>query len=529
MKDIEFILTTQTGTFTLDHSPDGWDESMITTERSEKYFGVFRSWTIPLKFIKDGAGYLRDEFYSFGFMASASIVIQKLDKTTDLYNVAFRGVLDFSTWMDTEKYVEVKFTDSGLPKYLKDNGGTEYEVENSYMTDSDVYAQEDIRFTYNSLKAYFGTQLMNVARSLVDKMTGGKVYGTDSEFAVVSDYLDGEDYSDNDHMVVLVPGSQWIYDGARFGEFKTTFESFYQSINSLFNLGIGIEYDQGGNQTLRIEPKDYFLSTDVGYDFGEVENLSINLASKFIYNRVKIGYPAQDYQYDDLKNTEVNATSKWKQDTDFNSVELDLVSKYRGDGNGIINTFQIINDGEANNDIDDIYFVELYFTSGAWKIWQGGKVKDTNDNKFLFLNPEISTRRNLTRWADFLSDCTFGIENRELKFTSGENLIKYYSSSIYDGILPYESETADLELGQGGKFMPLIFEVETACPADFITTLQENMNDIYTFTYNGIQLGGYIMKVETKVSGKSAQKITFLASYLYRNNIVSLIDRKTRP
>jgi hypothetical protein len=81
MKELKFTLTTSSGAVVLESSPDGWSESLIQWARSDKYWGVFRSFTVALKFVKTGATQLRTEFYQYGTAGTASIVIERLIKS----------------------------------------------------------------------------------------------------------------------------------------------------------------------------------------------------------------------------------------------------------------------------------------------------------------------------------------------------------------------------------------------------------------------------------------------------------------
>lgn len=523
MKELLFILTTSSGTFTLDVSPDGWDSGMITFERSEKYFGVFRSWTMPLKFVKTGALELRREFYTHGQAGQSTILIQKLDKVTMTYIAAFTGVLDFTTFKDTENYVEVTFHDAGVAKVIKDYGGTEYEIENSLMNSATEYNQSDVEFKYDT-ETYYGVELLTLGYNLLNKMTGGKL--TSSDIILKSDYLSQVRYAEFDNeKLIFVPGSQLYYDGARFGSFKTTFEAWFHSLNTVFNLGLGIEVGQGGLETVRIEPKDYFLVNDIAMDFGPVNNLTVQMSSGLLFKTIEIGYDAKTYKNSGLllKETELNAKTKWEIRTESNNKKLELVSKYRGDFNGVKDAIMSADGDET----DDIFFLHLHAPDEAWQVDTNGAVRliDGPGSPVEAGNLIITPRRNLARWAEYLSNVTYGLDGAYLYFTSAENQIRLYESSR-DQVEDYANETDQLQLSQRTRFFPVTFDIEVGAPADFINTLLNNTAKIYTFDFKGNQYGGYIMKVEARIKGKSAQKITFLASNLYQNALMELINRR---
>jgi len=105
----------------LDHSPDGWDSSMITFEMSPVYHGIFRSYTMPLKFVFEGADILNKEFSTWGQNAFCNIHVDKLDKKTLTYFPAYNCKVDFATFKKCDYWVEVSLNDAGLADTLKNH------------------------------------------------------------------------------------------------------------------------------------------------------------------------------------------------------------------------------------------------------------------------------------------------------------------------------------------------------------------------------------------------------------------------
>lgn len=521
MKELRFTLTTHAGDFVLPVAPDGWSQSMITWERQEKYFGVFRSWTLPLKFVKTGALELRREFYTYGMVGTGRIKVEKLDKVNEVYNVAFYGIMDFTTFVDDEDSVEVSFTDSGFTRLLKDYGEVEYEIENSVMTALDVYAASDVQWAWNG-HDYFGVELLNLGFNLLNKMSKGKLTDGSQELSIRSDYLTNYDYTDNGEKIIFIPGAQLNYDGQRFGTFKTSFVNWFKSVSSVFGLGMGIEFDQGGNEVVRIEPINHFFENAEGIDIGTVSNLSVSMNKKMLFKRVKIGYEGKDYETAGLQDEEVNASTRWEIDTEATAVEFDLISKYRGDGKGIYDTINTSTDDNNN----DIFFCQLHI-NGSLTIDDFGRAKyvGANPNTAIVLyNSIITPRRNMTRWSSYFGNATYGLDGEDIEFLIGDNLIKLYETAE-DGIT-FTPEASPVELDQRNRFFPILFEVEKDMPADFIQQLNENATKIITFAYKGETYGGYVMKVEAELTGKSSHKITLMASNNYQNALNQLINRR---
>lgn len=526
MNDLMFVLiTNEDGYKTLDVSPDGWDESMITWERSEKYWGVFRSWTIPLKFVKDGATYLRREFYTNGMLGYAQIYIKKYDKVNQLWFTSFVGYMDFATFKDSDYYVECSFSDSGAAKLLKDYGGNEYQIGNGKV---DSYGfTEDVIFKHSGSQ-FYGSKILHLGISLLNIMSAGEVIAANPKYSLRSDYLTNLTYSDvygtpANHQVIMVPGAQFRDKNQKIGYFRTSFDDWFKSVSALFNLGLGIEYDATGKEVIRIEPKAYFFATGDPLDFGQVKNIQISTAAKLLFKRLKIGYEPKTYSNDTAlyRNNEVNATAKWEIKNDISGNEMDLVSKYRADGAGIVD---IINTGTDSSD-EDIFFVQLEYVAPDWIIDTVGKAQVTNEATAAYdlINSLITPRRNLMRWVDYLSSCMFGMAGEDLAFTSGDNEIQFRKTSLSDGGTGFVNEDLSWEITNPDWFFPVIFEVETAAPADLISQIMAKPTGLYQFTFNGVNYLGHIMKIDAKISGRSAQKMTFLANA--STSFYNLIDR----
>lgn len=120
----------------LDYAPDGWDELSIQIIRNKKYFGIDRTVTVPLSYVKDGAKIMKKILYQNGLFEPLYLVIasQRLDYTAGVgygywYKQIYRGKVDFSTFNHSGAKVTCSTLEEGLAKYLKSNEGTEYEFD----------------------------------------------------------------------------------------------------------------------------------------------------------------------------------------------------------------------------------------------------------------------------------------------------------------------------------------------------------------------------------------------------------------
>lgn len=152
MKEFEFILIDGIVETKLTHAPAGWEDIKVTYLRHSVYFGLFRTFGVALKFVLEGAEYLRNKYYTYGMEHIIGIRINRLDKITLKYNLFYEGKIDFSTWNDIDEYVEVSIIDGGLNQLLKANEKTVYSIRIDRISQYDKHVIYDHVALVNSIK-----------------------------------------------------------------------------------------------------------------------------------------------------------------------------------------------------------------------------------------------------------------------------------------------------------------------------------------------------------------------------------------
>ena len=533
MKELIYILTTTDVTQTLQHSPDGWDESQINWKRSEKYHGMFRSFTIPLKFIKDGASLIRSEVYTYGSYGYISLLIRRLNKITMQYETAYNGLCDISTMKDTLNYVEVNVIDGGLAKLFMDNESADYAVSGEKLAGGQevtFYGKGVTEMGFNVVLpqgAYFASNITTFCRRWIDKATNGGY--TAGYYDLKSDYLDSiaasatiPSGSNSVSPIVLVLGGAFITKGNidLIGEFKTTFADFFSSLNTLGDIGVGVEY-YAGKEVLRIERRSYFFNDTVDImDVGNAKELTVSFDNKVRFNRISIGFPQRDYtNYNSI--SEVNATSRWQCVQNSANNELELVSKFRGDACGMVD---IAEQGNYDNK-DDIFFAELTWKTEEYEVpIEGWYLNDyamahriggtLPDDDWQIGNMLITPRRCLLNQMDYINSCLWGLKGSVISFLSADNdIAKLETKTNINGTMgAYVAENTSITVGDPVYFYPLLFEIETAFPYNMIAALNQNSKGRIIFEWENNTYYGFPMEVGSKISGRSTQKIKLRAT-----------------
>jgi len=117
----------------LEYTPDGWRESKFGWQRGWVYKGVMRSYSLPLKFINDGAKILRHMHYTYGIEANCELLVELWNPQTYTYSTLFRGDFDFTQMVDSFDSVTITINEGGFPAKLKARESTNYQ----YRIDND--------------------------------------------------------------------------------------------------------------------------------------------------------------------------------------------------------------------------------------------------------------------------------------------------------------------------------------------------------------------------------------------------------
>lgn len=112
----------------LRQDPDGWSEAQLRISRNERYMGLFRSYSTPLKFHGDAAIIIKQIYRYAGYEGYLRIEIEKIDPVTLLYSEYFTGDIDFSQIEIDRDFVTVNIIEGGLSALIKSREALTYEI-----------------------------------------------------------------------------------------------------------------------------------------------------------------------------------------------------------------------------------------------------------------------------------------------------------------------------------------------------------------------------------------------------------------
>ena len=135
----------------LELSPDGWKDTLVKFARNIKYFGLFRDYTVPMKFVGDGAAILRHQMWHFGLEGVTYLGIAKLDRTGLPYNYYswYLSEINFAKYRQTKTGVNTEALEGGLSKLLKAYENTTYEIAVDDDPEHILVLMDGMEFDFN--------------------------------------------------------------------------------------------------------------------------------------------------------------------------------------------------------------------------------------------------------------------------------------------------------------------------------------------------------------------------------------------
>lgn len=140
-----------------------------------------------------------------------------------------------------------------------------------------------------------------------------------------------------------------------------SFKKFFDSINSIVPIGVGIE-EINGNKVIRLENRQYFYDSRVALTLENCSNVQHEFDDSLIFNAVKFGF--KKGETDELRENifDYNTSSEWANNVKSVKSDLSLISDYAASNAQINNARQLPKQTNPTTDskYDEInYMVDL--------------------------------------------------------------------------------------------------------------------------------------------------------------------------
>lgn len=504
-KDLRFTLTYDATSLVLTHTPDGWEETLVKWVRNEKYYGLFRSFSMPMRFVKEGASFICDAYLIGGVNAEISLLIETLDRSTWTYTTYYEGQLDLTKLKWSVAYIECNLISGGLSAILKAKENIDYIINSANSEIVDI----------GSVHHCF--QIKEVFTTIINQMTYGGVDA--ATYGVTSNFLDNWTYPGgtvDDYMIITSGRMLRLSSSDAIRHFKLSLADFFQLVNTIEPVGIGIEVI-GGIEHVRLEARSYFFDnlTEIE-DIGAVRDLVIKPSEQYLVNKITVGWAdkeieslVSDLEFMTVSNFELPFTNVKN--------DLDLTTKVIGGALAIGD--QEVKGGGVDEEIDgdnDIYIVHCFYDTSVFRP-NGGDVGNPNHTSADFLNHHLSPKRcllNHIQWIYSVALQINGASAYEIRFVSSKkNNEDNDVESDFDGSTTSEGTNITVTPGDYSPlFLPYVFEFECHAPQTFFDNWDQNPNGYIKFQWDGKDLYGFILEVGANPTRKRILNFTLLCT-----------------
>lgn len=520
--------------YVLNRSPIGWDDTMITVERSLKTWGITRSYSVSLEFVKDGARVLRNAFYN-RLLNEVYLTIEKYNKLKMIYEHVYTGLVDFSTEEDIETQFKVNIVDTNLTaiikKYFDYTNPTDHRIEGvgRYSFDTKkVYINNGWNCPLEMMKI---SDLIKLCLSEMKEFSFNK-FGVDlsaieaieaqAKYPLITTMRAITGYSTEG-----MPAGDYNYLGydRRLQNVVISFESITNFLFNFFGLSWSVEVIEG-IETLVFNTLSNTFPTTETYEVKNINNLKISVNNEIVKGEAFVGF---DYTPDEPDFTYtvsgVGGTLQYSQQSEVASaIKYDLNNKtsnndlldmrliWKADRYSLLYKYFV--DNEVQGGSDEIYFTYVYDDPGDEKTYF---VKD--DKTIIEPLQEFTSSGCNQITAHHIADRLKGLI-KSLSYTADVtiNYKEHYPEDIgnfitdgYADEIP-KQEYANFSVGNNEKYFdPVLIELEGLIPDLTITDLYNPAKSLMQFSFKGNYYKGYMIKCEVNVSGKKKTKLTLLS------------------
>lgn len=321
--------------------------------------------------------------------------------------------------------------------------------------------------------------------------------------------------------------------GFENAKMKTSWNEFWKSYNSVINLEMDIR-----DNVVRIEPKQAAFGGSVAASLGRMtveDGKGFKLATDFIFNTVKVGYPNSQVQ-DANGRFEVNTTHRYTTSVVKVVKELDLISDYSASiYDQEYTRINFENKQSTNSDTDStVFFIHCNNTpvlDDSALFFKYIIRRDTYDSITGVFDPasvynvEISPKRNLLRHGNYIRACLYFQQTTSLVFQGSDKNADLETVTDATVISPEIriKESADVRISSldSPLFIPVEFTGESPSPYGISDIMEATPNERFSFIYRDVTYYGYPLEISVQPANKAPQESRLLLST--NNNLIPLI------
>jgi hypothetical protein len=296
------------------------------------------------------------------------------------------------------------------------------------------------------------------------------------------------------------------FNGANFWNetLATSLSSLFTSLQSVYNLGMGVE-TIGGVEKVVVEPMSYFFSDQVLLNVSDriaAETIEKEYYPELSFNRIAVGF--NSYEYKSLGGIyEFNTTSKFTAPIKPVDKELNIVSPIRADMAGILLCLELGGTNYDSEELSDVFIFDTIREGSDFIIRtsEGFESVSNITNRDTLFNLLLSPERNLIRWGAFIRGFTEKDKTKYLLWQTSDKNTRL-KSTLTGGTEVAENSDVLISSLADPLWHPEILTFEVPALETDIDVIQENK-------YGLIQCSdteyGWIINYKSKNENKKSE------------------------
>jgi hypothetical protein len=283
-----------------------------------------------------------------------------------------------------------------------------------------------------------------------------------------------------------------------------SFKDWFAALDTLYNLGVGIEDDR-----VVVEQKKYFYNDSVIFTLDNVAELSKSVALDYYYNEFENGYGK--WENEEVNGLdEFNGKRLWALPLFINKSRLSKLSPYIGSGYAIEFTRRKTYEATSTEDwkYDNDNFLVSVVRSGDG--FAAKKIEGYDPSKFANIldpatayNLDISPKRSFKHWGYILNAGLRHQQSKKIKFSFGEANYLAESKQIEEPATVVENEDTVVNTLEAPLWIPEYYEFEAPINKGNIDALKSNPYGVIEFSATDKDhRKGYVINVKVDIENK---------------------------
>jgi hypothetical protein len=161
LKPFKYFFRINGAEYELPQAPDGWEDTTATWQRDNTYWAVLREFSLPYNYVLSAANYLRRVLFTQGIDADCELVVYKLNRTFETYEIEYEGAIDFSEAEDSRDTFEVNIMQKGLDAKLKALKNINFDLDFTDAVDVEIPGVDLIEYANSFISGVYVGSFFN--------------------------------------------------------------------------------------------------------------------------------------------------------------------------------------------------------------------------------------------------------------------------------------------------------------------------------------------------------------------------------